>query len=126
MPATLSWLDFDAAEAEQTQRILALFRVREARDDLGLGSIRDSIADQLSRSTSTIQTMLPYTLFVAWMSFLAICGALERAAAEGLLGGYYLKRGVAIGSVSLSALARRRISILSWTGGRRTPTSGCG
>jgi hypothetical protein len=31
-----------------------------------------------------------------WVSFLAICGVLERATAEGLAGGYYLKGGVAM------------------------------
>ena len=31
-----------------------------------------------------------------WVSFLAICGVLERATIEGLLGGYYLKGGVAM------------------------------
>jgi len=67
MPATLSWLDFDAAEREQTQRILALFQEKESRDELGLGGIRDSIADQLFPGTSTIQTRLRYMLFVPWM-----------------------------------------------------------
>ncbi len=31
-----------------------------------------------------------------WVSFLAICGVLERVTAEGLVGGYYLKGGVAM------------------------------
>lgn len=31
-----------------------------------------------------------------WVSFLALCGVLERAIADGLLGGYYLKGGVAM------------------------------
>jgi hypothetical protein len=31
-----------------------------------------------------------------WVSFLAICGVLERATAEGLVGGYYVKGGVAM------------------------------
>jgi hypothetical protein len=31
-----------------------------------------------------------------WVSFLALCGVLERSAADGLLGGYYLKGGVAM------------------------------
>jgi nucleotidyltransferase AbiEii toxin of type IV toxin-antitoxin system len=31
-----------------------------------------------------------------WVSFLALCGVLERATANGLLGGYYLKGGVAM------------------------------
>jgi hypothetical protein len=60
-------LDFDAAEREQTQRILALFQEKEARDELGFGGIRDSISDQLFPGTSTIQTRLRYMLFVAWM-----------------------------------------------------------
>lgn len=31
-----------------------------------------------------------------WVSFLALCGVLERAMAEGILGSYYLKGGVAL------------------------------
>lgn len=31
-----------------------------------------------------------------WVSFLALCGVLERALAEGLLGSYHLKGGVAL------------------------------
>lgn len=49
------------------QRILALFEERETRDELGLGAIRDSIADHLFPGTSIIQTRLRYMLFVPWM-----------------------------------------------------------
>ncbi len=49
------------------QRILALFQVRETRDELGLGAVRDSFADQMFPGTSTIQTRLRYMLFVPWM-----------------------------------------------------------
>jgi hypothetical protein len=31
-----------------------------------------------------------------WVSFLALCGVLERAMGEGILGSYYLKGGVAL------------------------------
>ena len=31
-----------------------------------------------------------------WVSFLALCGALDRATQAGVLGGYYLKGGVAM------------------------------
>lgn len=31
-----------------------------------------------------------------WVSFLALCGVLERAVAEGVIGSYYLKGGVAM------------------------------
>lgn len=49
------------------QRVLALFRERNTRDELGLGGIRDSFSDQLFPGTSTIQTRLRYFLFVPWM-----------------------------------------------------------
>ena len=40
----LAWIDFDEAERQRAQRIMALFQERETRDELGLGGIRDSIA----------------------------------------------------------------------------------
>ena len=47
-------------------RILSLFNVSESRDELGIGSIRDTIADRLFPGTSTIQTRLRYMLVVPW------------------------------------------------------------
>lgn len=46
---------------------MALFQEREGRDELGLGAIRDSIADHLFPGTSTIQTCLRYMLFIPWL-----------------------------------------------------------
>lgn len=65
--SSLAWIDFDEAERQRAQRIMALFQERESRDELGLGSIRDSIADHLFPGTSTIQTRLRYMLFVPWL-----------------------------------------------------------
>jgi hypothetical protein len=48
-------------------RILALFRERETRDELGVGVIRDLLADELFPGTSTIQTRLRYMFFVPWI-----------------------------------------------------------
>lgn len=48
-------------------RLLSLFNEREARDELGIGGVRDSIADQLFPGTSIIQTRLRYMLFVPWL-----------------------------------------------------------
>jgi hypothetical protein len=62
----LAWLDHDPDERARTQRVLALFRERESRDELGLGSVRDAVADALFPGTSTIETRLRYVLFVAW------------------------------------------------------------
>jgi hypothetical protein len=63
----LAWIDYDEAERQRAQRIMALFQERETRDELGLGSIRDSIADHLFPGTSTIQTRLRYMLFIPWI-----------------------------------------------------------
>ncbi len=65
--SSLAWIDFDEAERQRAQRILALFQERETRDELGLGGIRYSIADHLLPGTSTIQTRPRYMLFVPWL-----------------------------------------------------------
>ena len=67
MPALLAWVDHDSEAREKTLRILALFQERESRDELGLGGVRDSFADQLFPGTSTIQTRLRYMLIVPWV-----------------------------------------------------------
>jgi hypothetical protein len=67
MPSTLAWIDHDTPARERTLRILSLFQERDTRDELGLGSVRDSFADQLFPGTSTIQTRLRYMLFVPWI-----------------------------------------------------------
>lgn len=66
MTATLTWLDHDAGERDRMHRILSLFKERDTRDELGVGAIRDLIADDLFPGTSTIQTRLRYMLFVPW------------------------------------------------------------
>lgn len=48
-------------------RLLSTFKAAEARDELGIGGIRDSIADQLFPGTSTIQTRLRYFFFIPWL-----------------------------------------------------------
>ena len=65
--SSLAWIDFDETERQRAQRIMALFQERETRDELGLGAIRDSIADHLFPGTSTIQTRLRYMLFIPWL-----------------------------------------------------------
>jgi hypothetical protein len=66
MAASLTWIDHDAKARERSLRILSLFKTT-TRDELGLGAIRDSFADQLFPGTSTIQTRLRYMLFVPWI-----------------------------------------------------------
>ena len=64
MPSSIAWIDFDAEAHQRAQRILTLFQERDTRDELGFGTIRDSIADTLFPGTSTIHTRLRYMLFI--------------------------------------------------------------
>ena len=65
--SSLSWIVFDEVERQRARRIMALFEEKDSRDELGLGPIRDSIADHLFPGTSTIQTRVRYMLFVPWI-----------------------------------------------------------
>ena len=67
MNSTLSWIDYDSKSRERTLEILSLFQEKESRDELGIGSIRDSLSDLLFPGTSTIQTRLRYMLIVPWL-----------------------------------------------------------
>lgn len=67
MVSALGWLDHDSDARTKTLNILALFQQKESRDELGIGSIRDSFAEQLFPGTSTIQTRLRYMLFIPWI-----------------------------------------------------------
>lgn len=67
MESSLSWIDHDPKARERTLRIFSFFQERESRDEMGIGSVRDSFADQLFPGTSTLQTRLRYMLFVPWI-----------------------------------------------------------
>ena len=67
MPSSLSWIDYDSEAQQRAQRILALFKERDTRDELGFGPIRDAISDSLFPGTSVLHTRLRYLLFVPWM-----------------------------------------------------------
>ena len=48
-------------------QVIDLFREEDTRDELGLGVVRDALADLLFPGTSTIQTRARYFLFVPWI-----------------------------------------------------------
>lgn len=66
------WLDHDETQAQRMREVLAAFDDKDTIDSLGIGMIRDSIADQLFPGISTIQTRARYFFFVPW-----ICRILE-------------------------------------------------
>jgi hypothetical protein len=65
-PAFL-WLDYSERERRKMLELADLFRSKEALDELGIGTIRDALADQLFPGISTVMTRARYFLFVPWM-----------------------------------------------------------
>lgn len=66
MEPILTWLDLTARDRDKMRRVLDLFGEQGTVDEMGLGSLRDAIADELFPGTSSIQTRLRYVLFVPW------------------------------------------------------------
>ena len=66
MPSLIAWLDASSEEQRRMRDIIRLFGDRDSRDELGLGQIRDGIADSLFPGTSTLLTRARYLLFVPW------------------------------------------------------------
>lgn len=67
MPSTFTWLDYSEHERRKMLDVIELFGEKTTRDELGLGSVRDTFADMLFPGTSTIQTRAKYFLFVPWI-----------------------------------------------------------
>ena len=67
MPSLLTWVDYDMETRKDTMEFLSQLQSREIRDEIGLGGIRNSFADQLFPGTSTAHKGLRYMLFVPWM-----------------------------------------------------------
>lgn len=63
----VAWVDYSAAEQERMREAIAMFEQKETRDELGIGAIRDALADLLFPGTSTIQTRLRYFIIVPWV-----------------------------------------------------------
>jgi hypothetical protein len=67
LPSTFSWLDTSEHDRRRVLDAIDVFKDSEAREELGLGTIRDAFADDLFPGTSTIQTRAGYFLFVPWL-----------------------------------------------------------
>ena len=63
----LQWLDFSPTERDEVLALLESQKDKSTIDELGLGLVRDAIADHLFPGLSTIQTRARYFLFVAWL-----------------------------------------------------------
>ena len=80
--STLSWLDSSESERRAVMELVSALNEPGTLDELGIGSIRDTIADVLFPGTSTIQTRARYFLFIPWI--LQMVEAMPNARAEQL------------------------------------------
>jgi hypothetical protein len=66
MSSQITWLDFSEKERKKMIEVVQLFREQDTRDELGIASIRDTLAELLFPGTGTLQTRARYFLFVPW------------------------------------------------------------
>ena len=67
MTSTFGWLDTDEDQRKKMLEVVELFKDDGTVDELGVGSIRDTIANALFPGTSVLHTRLRYVLFVPWL-----------------------------------------------------------
>ena len=67
MTSVFAWLDNDDKQQKQMAVLIELFKDESTVDELGIGTIRDTIANQLFPGTSVLQTRARYLLFTAWL-----------------------------------------------------------
>jgi len=64
--SSLGWVDFAQRDREDVLDLIRLLRKKETRDELGVGTVRDSLSDYFFPGTSTIQTRPRYFFFIPW------------------------------------------------------------
>ena len=62
----LYWLASSERERQQAMELVTALRQKESRDELGIGTARDALADLLFPGTSTLHTRARYHLFIPW------------------------------------------------------------
>lgn len=67
MSSFFAWMDYSERERRTALDVIDLFREQDTRDELGIGTVRDALADLFFPGTTTIQTRARYFLFVPWI-----------------------------------------------------------
>ncbi len=67
MSSSLSWLDYSDTERRRVLDVVRSLSEKDTRDELGLATVRDALADLLAPGVSTIQTRARYFLFIPWI-----------------------------------------------------------
>jgi hypothetical protein len=79
--SSFAWLDSSEHEQRRALDVIDLLQQKETVDELGLGSVRDTIADVLAPGTSTVQTRARYFFFIPWI-YQTVSTRLGRTAKE--------------------------------------------
>jgi hypothetical protein len=67
--ATIGWIDFSKNDKDRVGSILDMLRPEGMVDELGMGTIRDALANQLFPGISTIQTRAKYFFIIAYILY---------------------------------------------------------
>ena len=67
MASRLGWVDQDDRQRQAMISVVELFKDENTVDELGIGSIRDSVADALFPGTSVLLTRARYLLMIPWL-----------------------------------------------------------
>lgn len=132
MTTTITWVDHDENARRTMRSILDDFTEKSAVDELGLGVVRDALAEALFPGTSTLHRRPRYFLFIAWTyrdlirRGLAGTKAIESASAtehqiRRALTRYYQDQGDQAGIIGLRAgeSLKRLPSAVYWAALRR-------
>lgn len=65
--STFGWIDFSERDRRRMQDVVRGLADEGTLDELGIGVVRDALAETLFPGTSTIQTRARYFLFVPWI-----------------------------------------------------------
>ncbi len=67
MKSTFTWLDYSEHDRRRMSDIIHAFNEKGTRDELGIGTIRDGLAELLFPGTGTVQTRAKYFLIIPWV-----------------------------------------------------------
>ncbi|MGA2248813.1 MAG: DUF6361 family protein [Verrucomicrobiota bacterium] len=67
MTSSFTWLDYSEQERRKMIDVIHSFDEKGTRDELGISTIRDGLADLLFPGTGTVQTRARYFLFIPWI-----------------------------------------------------------
>ena len=67
MPSSFAWLDYSDGERRRVLDVVRSLNEKDTRDELGVATVRDALADLLAPGISTIQTRVRYFLFLPWI-----------------------------------------------------------